>query len=70
MDPKRIKPNIITPNKCDECPFLRRYQGTQKECWIHSSVPMGSGFRTDSKPEWCKLERIEIHDVLEEKMKK
>lgn len=61
---KRIRPNLISPKRCnnDECPFFRLLGGTRKNCWLYSPVPMGPEFRTNPKPDWCKLEKIQIHE--------
>ena len=62
MPQRRILSNIIEPKKCDDnqCPFFRTYNGI-KSCWLYTSTPM-INYRTNPKPDWCKLERIEIHE--------
>lgn len=51
--------HIVKPKNCDECPLFQR-KGTEKECWIHDQISR-TEFRIDPKPDWCQLEKIEIH---------
>jgi len=62
MPKRRFLSNTIEPKRCDndQCPFFR-VDNNFKHCWLYSSTPI-INFRTNPKPDWCKLEKIEIHE--------